>query len=263
MIFRYPGGKNKLAPLIGSYLDPMLQKSDKFYDVFTGGGSIALYIAERYPNTKIFMNDLDDNIFAFWWVVASSDNYFIKELLKFMRKKPSIKLFNELRNSNPKNVVEQAYDALFFNRCTFSGIYMSGPIGGAEQKSEWKVGCRYNYKRLKKEILDARELLLGRTIVTNLHFKDVLINKVTMYLDPPYYNMGDSLYPVKMSHKDHLELSNILKRKDDWVLSYDICDEVKDMYKWAKITPVKASYCISGAKDSWKKSKECIITRNT
>jgi DNA adenine methylase len=262
MIFRYPGGKSKLSALIDHYLCPMLEEDNRFYDVFTGGGSIALAVAKKYPDAEITMNDLDRNIFSFWYVVASQNDY-IKELLKLMRTKPTIKLFSELRSREPKGLVEQAYYAIFFNRCAFSGIYMSGPIGGVDQKSEWTVGCRYNYKRLKKEMLDARKLLLGRTTVTDLHFKDVLKNDGVFYCDPPYYTVGDSLYPVKMMHEEHIQLASILKHKSKWVLSYDICPEIKELYKWAKIVPVSASYCISGTKKGWKKSKECIITRNT
>jgi len=262
MIFRYPGGKNRLAEIICDRLDPMLEKDDRFYDVFTGGGSIALHIAAKYPNADIVMNDLDRNIFAFWSIVVAHDDR-INDLFALMRRKPTVKLFNEMRSRDPVGLVEQAYYAIFFNRCTFSGIYTSGPIGGYEQKSAWKINCRYNYKILKRDMLRARELLAGRTTVTNLHFVDVLMNSGVFYLDPPYYTMGDTLYPTKMTHDEHKNLSGILKKKDKWVLSYDICEDVKDMYKWAKLVPVSASYCISGVKKEWKKSKECIITRNT
>jgi DNA adenine methylase len=210
MIFRYPGGKNRLAETICEKLDPMLRRDDRFYDVFTGGGSIALYIAEKYPNAKITMNDLDRNIFAFWSIVAEHDDR-IYDLFKLMRRKPTVGLFTKMRKKDPIGMIEQAYYAIFFNRCTFSGIYTSGPIGGYEQKSDWKIYCRYNYKTLKRDMLHARELLAGRTTVTNLHFVDVLRNKGVFYLDPPYYTMGDTLYPTKMTHEEHINLADILR----------------------------------------------------
>ena len=264
MIFRYPGGKSKLLKSLGVFLDPLIENCEVYTEPFVGGGSVALYVAAKNDDTDIFLNDLDQGISSFWKVVSGDD---IGDLFRLMRKKPSVRLFEKLRNENPADEVDKAYKALFLNRCAFSGISTSGPIGGYDQTSEWKIGCRYNYSRLKKEIMEAHELLRDRTIVTNSDFREVMWNCGSYYVDAPYYVKGGSLYPVKMSHEDHMELSKMMRNMiknlkgyvDGWVISYDLCAEIRKMYSWADIIPIDANYSINGIKKTWKKTKECVI----
>jgi len=256
MIMRYPGGKSKLISEIGKFLDPLLIECDIYTEPFVGGGSVALHAAKKNDGMILHLNDLDSGISSFWKIVVDGD---LDSLFKLMRRHPSVRLFKELRDSTPVDVVDKAYKALFLNRCAFSGISTSGPIGGYDQKSEWKIGCRYNYVRLKKEIEEAHELLRDRTVVTGIDFRKVMNNDGLYYVDAPYYTKGDQLYPVKMLHKDHVVLMYILQGNDNWVASYDQCKEIRELYSWAKIIPIKAGYSINGIKKSWKRSKECII----
>ena len=54
---RYPGGKSRAAPKIESYF-PDLSKYKEYREPFIGGGSMAIYIAKKYPHIKIWVNDL-------------------------------------------------------------------------------------------------------------------------------------------------------------------------------------------------------------
>ena len=83
-----------------------------------------------------------------------------------------------------------------------------------------------------------------------------------IYLDPPYYKKGNSLYSEKFSHKDHFDLCVMLKNMScPWVLSYDLCKEIKSFYSWAKIHEIPATYCINGKKNNWKSKVECVISK--
>jgi len=63
-----------------------------------------------------------------------------------------------------------------------------------------------------------------------------------------------------MSIQDHFDLSCLLFSRDNWVLSYDDCIEVKNLYKdFHKIVDINARYCITGTKDTWKDKNEIII----
>lgn len=54
-----------------------------------------------------------------------------------------------------------------------------------------------------------------------------------MYLDPPYYNKGKSLYLNYYTHKDHEELRDLLLEYRDvnWLVSYDYADEILQLYE--------------------------------
>src|SRR5271165_3718113 len=143
--FRYPGSKNKLLPILISEIDKIIytSKCKAFADVFVGGGSVLLEIANKYNEIQLFANDKDYWIYCFWKIVSDENTSNLNKLLDMMESLPTIPLFNQWRQNDSRDEIECAYKAIFFNRTTFSGILTSGPIGGQEQKSKWTVNCRY------------------------------------------------------------------------------------------------------------------------
>lgn len=262
--FRYPGGKTKLLPALMEQLSEFISNPEgTFADVFVGGGSVLLEVARQYPQINLYANDKDYWVYCFWKVVADSDSKKLEELLRLMEAKPTLELFYKLREENTKDEIRCAYKAIFFNRTTFSGIFYSGPIGGKEQKSKYTIDCRYNYKKLKNKILECHHLLTGRTSVSNqdcLDFCRDHLHDCTLYLDPPYYHKGDILYIEKMSSNEHTKLAEFLdKAEKNWVLSYDDCVEVRELYKNQNIIDLPARYCITGKKETWEHKGELII----
>lgn len=259
---RYPGAKNRLLPVLMEHLDQMIGDQKHFADVFVGGGSVLLEVARKYPKLNLYANDKDYWMYCFWKVVADSDTKKLDELLKLMASHPTLELFYKLREEVTTDEIRCAYKAIFFNRTTFSGILYSGPIGGKDQKSKYTVDCRYNYDKLKKKILECHNLLIGRTIVDNQDASTfITINgpDCSLYLDPPYYIKGDILYIEKMSEDDHKHLAQLLSSRKNWVLSYDDCPEIRELYKDQQVVDLSARYCINGKKDNWEHKNELVI----
>lgn len=260
--FRYPGAKNKLLPVLMEHIDKALVGQDHFVDLFVGGGSVLLEVAQKYPKMQLFANDKNPWVSSFWKIVAGSDAEKFEKLQKLVAVTPTLKLFYKLREEPAKDDVEAAYRALFFNRTTFSGISYGGPIGGKEQKSKYTVDCRYNAKKLNDKLLFCRALLLDRTTVSGDDFHDceiLLSGNYPVYLDPPYYVKGDALYTEKMTHKDHEDLALLLGDFDKWVLSYDDCPEIRTLYKDCQVIDLSARYCINGKKENWESKNELLI----
>lgn len=263
--WRYPGAKGKFIPILSKYLKKYLDNSNTFFDVFTGGGSVALWAAKEYPNVNIILNDKDACVSAFWKIISGNNDLY-NDLINKLNCVPSVEEFYKLKESNPNNDLDRAYKAYYLNRTSFSGIIgLSNCIGGKEQNSKYTIDCRYNFKKLKEKINECRNILIGRTKVynsdfTNLHeLKD---NNVAIYLDPPYIKAGKSLYPVNMEIKEHVTLSNILKERNNWILSYDDNEFIRDLYKNYKIIDLNTNYSINGKKSSWKNKNELLIMPN-
>jgi DNA adenine methylase len=260
--FRYPGAKNKTLPILDPYLDTIISGQKEFVDVFVGGGSVLLHIAKKYKDIKLYANDKDYWMYCIWSIVAGSDSSKLGALLDMLDTQPTLELFYKLRGEPTTDEIACAYRAIFFNRTTFSGIFYSGPIGGKDQKSQYKVDCRYNSKKLKTKILDCNKLLVGRTVVSNKDFADldVLIKSdIPAYIDPPYVDKGDSLYIEKMNLSQHMALGKILSSRKNWVASYDDHISIRDLYKDKQIIDLKARYCINGEKNSWEHKNELVI----
>ena len=107
---KYPGGKSRLTAQI---LDK-LQASDRFYDVFVGGGSISLAYAQKYPNATIIMNDLDKYIYSMWDVIVNGKEKELEELFRMIEQIPTIDLFkyNRERQKEQLDKVELAYQSM-------------------------------------------------------------------------------------------------------------------------------------------------------
>lgn len=265
--FRFAGAKNKLLPILQEYLAPILQNGDSYFEPFIGGGSVGLYVAAQYPNIKLFFNDKDEWVSSFWSVVAGEESTF-KELLNLVNTPVSIDKFYQLSETPPITIVDKAYRAIFYNRTCFSGIFKrdvngkikSTPIGGKLQQSKYKVDCRFNAKKISDKLIKCHHLLKNRTTVSNENVVN-FINKCNgpIYLDPPYFVKASMLYHEYMSNDEHIQLSQLLQQKKQWVLSYDDCSEIRQLYGNSNIIDLKARYCINGKKDSWIFKNELII----
>lgn len=279
--FRYPGGKVKIAePIVAAIKDQVGFKSifsettmNRFVDVFVGGGSVTMAVANEYPAVDLSLNDLDDWIFSFWQSMIDSQEF--QRLLSYISKyqNPTIEDFNILRKSADRAGLMYGYRGflgLFFNRTTFSGIFRSGPIGGADQSGNYKVDCRYNAERLREMLFAIRDDFAGRQIeVTKQDFRTVLrkyqdSEDVLLYLDPPYMKQGYQLYNEFMEESDYVEMADILKNcKCKWVLSHDDYKPFVQLFEgWTNIKSIEGvAYTINSIEG--KRKTELIITKKS
>lgn len=87
------------------------------------------------------------------------------------------------------------------------------------------------------------------------------INKIDpnsfIFLDPPYYT-ENKLYGIRgdlHENFDHIKLRSILKKKKRWMLCYNNCKYIRDLYEDYKIINVDWKYGMT--KD--KGSKEIVV----
>jgi DNA adenine methylase len=268
--FRYPGAKNKMLPVLMEHIDKMLIGQKHFADVFVGGGSVLLSVAGKYPDIQLYANDKDYWMSCFWSIVSDPDVQRLDRLLVLLDIIPTIDQFRQLNETLTNDPVECAFRSLFFNRTCFSGIVMkddqgyvkSNPIGGKNQNSKWKINCRYNAKKLIEKVRHCHQLLAGRTTVGCKDFAeyDVLTQSdYPAYCDPPYFQKGSMLYSENMNAFEHQKLAQILEKRNNWMLSYDDCPEICNLYQNSKILDHSMRYSINGKKTNWTNKNELII----
>ena len=141
-------------------------------------------------------------------------------------------------NKNNVDLLSLGFSTLFLNRTNRSGILKAGVIGGINQNGNYKLDCRFNKVELVKKIklistykkriklynLDTLELI--NTVIIGSKSKNFI------FFDPPYYKKGASLYMNFYNHDDHVKLSKKIMnlRKHNWIVTYDLVDEVISMY---------------------------------
>ena len=73
---RYPGGKSKATKT----LSPWYPENFKEYrEPFIGGGSVAFYTTQAYPDIPIWINDLYVPLYNFWVQLRDNGDKFLKE----------------------------------------------------------------------------------------------------------------------------------------------------------------------------------------
>jgi DNA adenine methylase len=256
---RYPGAKGKLSLRIMDVLSKFLRDYPKFYfcEPFFGSGAIGLKVLVEPNVHKVWFNDYDFGIYALWKSIRDEPDLLIHFVKTF---KPSIVAFHEFKNyllnlteEDKHAVVLTGFRKLAIHQISYSGLgtMSGGPLGGEEQKSDYKIDCRWSPDQLIADIWEAHDLMKQKKVkITCRDFETVIRCKRNniAYIDPPYYVKGPELYQYSFTPEDHERLAGLLRQtKHPWLLSYDNCEEIRDLYKFAAIREVPLNYTIKGS----------------
>ncbi len=258
---RYPGGKSKAIQQIVNYLP---NNYSEYREPFVGGGSLFIYLKQKFPHIKIWINDLNQELFLFWKIAQS----YLFDLVEAVQKIKSNRtdgreLFKDLTQVKIKELSELQRAVRFFvlNRITFSGTVESG---GFSQEAFHKRFTNSSIERLRK----LGEVLQGVKI-TNLDYSEVLAAEgkdVFIFLDPPYfiatrsklYGKGGNLH----TSFDHQRFATLVKQSPhQWLITYDDSPRIKQNFTWANIFEWEMQYGMNNYKQSVAaKGKELFIT---
>lgn len=268
---RYPGSKRKLF----NYLERILTHNNfspqVLIEPFVGGGSVFLNFLSHHETSTAVIADRDELVYGFWKTLFTEPKY----LINFIRNaKVNLKTFYHYRyvSSNPAEFSRRqlAEACLFLNRTSFSGILndSAGPIGGREQKSIYKINCRFGRKNLIRKIKNIaafknRVAILPygweetlKYVATKIKYRQ---KKLLFYFDPPFYRKADQLYRYHFDNSNHKNLRDkLVKLKQPWILSYDRASEIKNLYSGFKKIYVSMPYSINSP--AKRLEKEFIIT---
>ena len=236
----------------------------QYREPFFGGGSIGLlFLSESAITSNIWINDKDKALCCLWTCIINHHDNLIKLIKNF---KPSVDKFYaikkellelEIMPTEENEILDIALKKLAIHQISFSGLgtKSGGPLGGKEQKSKYSIDCRWSPEYICKKIIYLNEkfskIKIEQSSCTNLDFQNIIDDnsyKSLIYLDPPYYVKGNELYQHGFSIEDHKRLMLSLKKtKHIWLLSYDDCPEIRELYSWAKIEELDVKYSIAGS----------------
>ena len=231
---RYPGGKSRAIKFLYQYFP----NDFKVYkEPFFGGGSVGIYISQIMKNTKIYANDLNYELYCFWYSLKMHPNKLIEGIIELKNK---FKIGKELydfilyRRDFNLSMLERGIDFFILNRITFSGIVDSG---GFSQKAYESRFTMSSIDRLK----NTHKIIKNFNFSCDNFFDFVDSNSSNqrdtfIFLDPPYYSSVKSkLYGKKgilHSNFNHEKFRNYLyKIKSKFLLTYDNCDYIRELYK--------------------------------
>lgn len=247
---RYPGGKTRACKIIDNILTEHfdITQYDTLCSPFFGGGSFEFYFQNKY-NHKLIVNDKFTPLYHFWKQVKMDKNILCDELTKITTvTKDQFKYYRNTIMDLNENILQQALQYFIINRCSFSGATLSG---GFSQESSLKRFTPSSINRI-------RQLDFTNIDVYNFDFELFIEqfsnDKTLLFLDPPYYlekqsnlygNNGDM-----HEHFNHKSLYDLIITKKNWLITYNNCEYIRNLYKDYLILDVNWSYGMNKSKES-------------
>lgn len=241
------GGKRALRNAI---VEQFPEKFGRYIEVFGGAGWV-LFSKDKHAEMEVFNDKNGDLINLFRCV-----KHHAPEMQRLLSMEVNAReTFNEylfLHRNNPFLTDLQRAVQYFILIKTSYGCSIDS------------YGCRPKSFENAIKFFPKVQQRLDKVIIENKDFSDLIKTydrpDALFYLDPPYYGT-EKEYEVVFSKQDHERLFNCLRNiKGKFVLSYNDCDYIRELYKDYNIVPVNRQHSLLNRyEDKDKKYAELII----
>lgn len=237
---RYPGGKASLADFFESAINALGLSNPTYVEPYAGGAGAGLALLYRGVVSRVVINDLDRSIYAVWDSMLNQTDDFLWRLENASLTVDEWRRQREIyrrRDDDDLALLDLGFATFYLNRTNRSGVLRGGIIGGLKQAGTYKMDARFNKATLRLRI---EQLAEHRSKIRVSHQDGVLrlrhwLSKddVFAYVDPPYYEKGSFLYLNSFNDAQHQHLADWLNALADanWVLTYDMAEPIKAMYR--------------------------------
>lgn len=262
---RYPGGKFKIYSKVKNLIEANDLGDMTYVEPFAGGFGIGLGLLSDNVVPTAILNDFDTHIYNFWFAVL----YHTDDLMRMIADIPVT--IEERERQKAIYMTEDAdrlsdgFATFFLNRVNFSGVITGGPIGGFAQDGAYKLDCRFNKVEIIRRI-EQIALLRERIELFNLDASELMtrqlrerIHRSFFNIDPPYVKKGHRLYTNYFKDEDHRNLEKTIAEylgETTWILTYDDCDLIRDIYADYHIVEYDILHNAGGS----VRGKEIVIT---
>lgn len=240
------GGKNSLKKeIVKRFPDDF----NRYVEVFGGAGWVLFY-KDKHANEEIY-NDFNGDLVNLFRCVKYHKNELQRELSYALN---SRELFLDMKDQyHTRGLTDIQKAARFF-------MLIKTSYGSKRDN----FGCVKKNINVMIDYLERIQERLSRVVIENHDFEKLIKiydkKNTLFYLDPPYFGT-EKYYQVQFSEDDHIRLHNKLKDvKGKFILSYNDCDYIKDLYKNFTIEEVTRQHNLrSKYADKDNTYKELII----
>jgi DNA adenine methylase len=260
---RYPGGKS----LFYSYVKELIicndLQNETYVEPFAGGAGLALKLLLNNDIKRIVINDFDPAIYSFWYSILYHADAFCNLIDDVTITREEWKRQHDIyMEHNLDDRLKLGFATFFLNRTNVSGVITGGIIGGQKQQGNYKIDARFNKKSLISKIRKVAERR-EQIVLLNQDAKELIkpqqlrkFYKIFLNLDPPYVKKGAQLYKNAFREADHRELFSLISHcKRNWIVTYDICPLIANLYHSYRSSYLDVTYSIQ----SNKKAQEYIF----
>jgi DNA adenine methylase len=242
--FGYPGGKSRLRAEIIDRLE--LGAGVEYREPFFGGANVGLSLLPRLGS--MWINDRDPALVSLWLSVLHYPSELRDRIIDF---RPSPEAFHRFRDDlislakiphRTERLIEVGFRKLATHGMSFSCL---GVKSTPRPQIEGKWNPSYICRRLESLHLQFSTVNVRCTC---MDFSELIrdeTKEACLYLDPPYFGQGNRCYLYGFTLADHRRLALLLRHTPhQWVLSYDDCLPIRELYSWARIETVGVKYTL-------------------
>lgn len=247
---RYPGGKTRACGVLTEILEQHFDMTQYaiIASPFFGGGSFEFHLQGLFKKPLI-VNDKFTPLYRFWKQVQDDCPALCAALRDILGKtvtKSDFAKFRETIMSAGLSNLETATLYFVINRCSFSGATLSG---GFSEEASKKRFTESSIKRISE--LDVTNITIKNQDF--VEFLEYVSETAFIFLDPPYYLEASKLYGNNGDmHEsfDHQVLFNSISKKTNWMMTYNNCPYIRELYKDYMIIDTSWSYGMNASKES-------------
>jgi DNA adenine methylase len=242
---RYPGGKTRAVKILKKYVKEYFPGRKVLLSPFFGGGSFEFAMKEE-EGFWIFANDLFRPLYTFWIVLREQAGTLV-DLVREQMPITKEKFAYFRKNIMTLSRDEQAVAYYIINRCSFSGAtfcggYSAQAATGRLNDSSLRTLQSANLNCIEFTNMDCCEFLKAHP-----EKPDTLV-----YADPPYYIKTYIYGKDGDMHEsfDHKAFAETIRKRRDWIISYNDCDYIRELYKGCRIFTESWAYGMNASKES-------------
>lgn len=241
------GGKKLLREKIVSNFP---ENIDRYVEVFGGAGWVLFY-KDKHANFEVY-NDFNSELVNLFRCVKYHRGELQRELKYFLNSREMFSDF--LVQYKVRGMTDIQRAARYFMLIKTSYGTKLTTYGCVKKNVETYV----NY-------LEDIEKRLAKVVIENNNFSQILKiydkQNTLFYMDPPYYGTENYYKEVEFTKESHLELKDCIdKIKSKFILSYNDCEEIRNLYKDYNIIEVSRNNNLNSKyKNNEQKYNELII----
>lgn len=242
--FAWIGGKSKLAQSIIA----LMPEHKTYIEVF--GGALSVFY-QKQPSKVEVVNDINDDLINLHLCIKNRPQSLMLCLSSML---VSRKIFEMIKNKNlkPRNDIEKAAFYYYLISNSFGANTSQFAMSKTRKPKRLVKDFKEYSKRFKNVSIENKDY---EYILKQYDYEDALF-----YLDPPYVGTEDYYQNTGgFGINEHKRLCELLKGiKGKFILSYNDCSLIRELYKDFNIKQTSVSYSLNSAV-ARKESKELII----
>lgn len=235
-IVNYIGSKARMYKKLDNYMPVYIEN---YYEPFVGGGSVLMYIKDRYNPRECYINDIDTSLINIYKTIRDKPKELMVLLSTLDMDKSKEEFFRQVErynNDTTEDVVDRCATYIYLRKMSFNSNF--------HYRGEARIKPYYSDLYKSRKIFDEKTIkmqsdILKNTQIYNEDYTTFIENVMPklgdfVFIDPPYTVKGVNEYYIE-TIIDYSELKSTCDRLDEngvmFMITMNDDKDVREIFK--------------------------------